>query len=259
MAYDRQGWQDWRERRDRGLRNPLGWLSLVGLHWLGGAPEAFDTVPGRWSVDGDIVVLHADRSDGLTIDGEPAEGERRLKPSDPHVTFAGREGERDVEIILRGGWYALRVRDPRAESLTSFDGVPMFPFSEDWVIEARFEAYAQARDVTLGSVIEGLTAKDVAVGTAQFTVDGQTYALTAFDGGDGELEFLFRDATSGDTTYAAMRALSADRPDPDGRVVLDFNRAYNMPCALTAYATCPLPPRENTLPLAVTAGEQKLH
>ena len=255
MAHDREQWQRWRESRDRGLRNPRGWLSLIGLHWLGPAPGEFETVPGRWSVDGDIVVLHATAADGLTIEGEPVDGERRLKPTDPHVAF----GDRDIEVIHRGDWYALRVRDPLAPTLTGFQGMPMFPFSEDWVIEARFEPYPEAMDVTLGSVIEGLTSKDVAVGTARFTVDGRDYGLTAFDGGDGRLEFLFRDATSGVTTYAAMRALSADKPGSDGRVVLDFNRAYTMPCGLTEFATCPLPPRENVLPLAVTAGERKLH
>jgi uncharacterized protein len=255
MAYAEQDWQQWRAERDARLRSPNGWLSLIGLHWLGAAPETFGTVPGRWSLDGDIVVLVASEEDGLTIEGEPAVGELRLKPSDPHVAF----GARDIEIIKRADWYALRVRDPQAPSLTTFEGMPMFPFSTHWVVPAHFEAYAQAQDVTLGSVVKDLTDQEVAVGTLRFTVGGQDYALTAFDGGDGELDILFRDATSGVTTYAAMRSLIADKPGADGRVVLDFNRAYNMPCALTDFATCPLPPRENVLPLEITAGEQTLH
>jgi uncharacterized protein len=255
MAYGAEQWQEWRRERDRRLRNPLGWLSLVGLHWLGAAPEEFETVPGRWSVDGDVVRVVAAEEDGLTIDGESIAGDQRIKPSDKHIRFQ----RRDIEIILRGGSYALRVRDPEAASLTEFAGMPMFPFSEDWVVLGRFEPYPKPERMPLGSVIDGLASFDVAVGVIRFTVDGQEYAVTAFDGGDGDLSLLFRDATSGVTTYAASRSLGVDRPDADGTVVLDFNRAYNMPCAMTDFATCPLPPRENIFPFAITAGEQKLH
>ena len=137
--------------------------------------------------------------------------------------------------------------------------MPMFPFSEDWVIEGRFEPYPGPQTIALGSVIDGLASSDVAVGVIRFTVDGTEYAVTAFDGGDGDLDLLFRDATAGITTYAASRSLGIDKPDAAGNVVLDFNRAYNMPCAMTDFATCPLPPRENILPFAIPAGEQELH
>lgn len=255
MGYGSDDWNDWRARRDERLRNPMGWLSLVGLHWLSATPAQFDTVPGRWSVDGDIVVVEAPAEAGLVLrdGGEAIAGERRIKPSDTHISV----GRKDIELIKRGDGWALRVRDPQA--LTGFDGMPTFPFDEAWVVEGRFQPYEQARNIELCSVIEGLTSTDVAVGTVEFTVDGQDYSLVAFDGGDGELAFLFRDATSGTTTYAAMRALDAARPGEDGSVVLDFNRAYNMPCGLTEFATCPLPPRENILTLAVTAGERKLN
>ena len=254
--YGREQWEQWRRRREAGLRNPLGWLSLVGLHWLGPLPSEVDTVPGRWSVDGDVVLLTTTAEDGLTIDGEPIAGDLRIKPTETRIQF----GERDIEIIKRGGgWYALRVRDPHARTLAEFQGVPMFPFSADWVVQGHYEPYPEPETIALGSVIDGLSSSDVAVGVIRFTASGQDFAVTAFDGGDGELDLLFRDATSGVTTYAASRSLGIDRPDAGGRVVLDFNRAYNMPCAFTEFATCPLPPRENILPLAITAGEQKLH
>lgn len=255
MAYGAEQWQQWRQRRDRGLRNPLGWLSLVGLHWLGAAPARFDEVPGRWSVDGELIAVQAAAEDGLFRDGEPLVGDQRIKPSGPHITY----GDRDIEIILRGGWYALRVRDPQAASLKDFAGMPMFPFSEEWVVAGRFEPYPEPETIALGSVIDGLSSSDVAVGVIRFTVAGQEYAVTAFDGGDGDLDLLFRDTTAAVTTYAASRSLGIEKPDGKGNVVLDFNRAYNMPCAMTDFATCPLPPRENILPLAITAGEQKLH
>jgi uncharacterized protein (DUF1684 family) len=137
--------------------------------------------------------------------------------------------------------------------------MPMFPFDEDWVVAGRFEPYPQPETLALGSVIDGLSSSDIAVGVLRFTVAGHEYAVTAFDGGDGDLNLLFRDATAGITTYAASRSLDIAKPDDDGHVVLDFNRAYNMPCAMTDFATCPLPPRENILPFEIAAGERKLH
>ncbi|NUT19129.1 MAG: DUF1684 domain-containing protein [Hamadaea sp.] len=255
MAEDfRAEWERWRERRDRSLRNPQGWLSLTGLHWLGTDPATFDTVPGRWRVVDDTVYLVADLADGLTYLDTPVDGEVRVPDS-------GRvhHGDVQVEVIERGGWWALRVRDPQSPTLTGFTGVPAYAFDPAWVVEGRFERFPEAQEVKIGSVIDGLTHAESAIGVLRFTVGGQDLALTAFDGGDGSLDLLFRDATSGVTTYAASRSLQVPTPDADGRVWIDFNRAYNMPCAFTEYATCPLPPPENTLPVAVTAGEQKYH
>jgi len=244
------GWQSWRERRERGLRNPHGWLSLTGLHWLGTDPATFDTVPGRWRVLDDTVYVFATSADGLTYLGEPVDGEREVSGRVEH-------GDVEVEIIQRGGWWALRVRDPQSPTLTEFTGVPAFAPDPAWIVEGRFERFPEAQEIKIGSVIDGLTHAETAVGVLRFAVNGQDLALTAFDGGDGALDLLFRDATSGVTTYAASRSLSVPAPDADGRVRIDFNRAYNMPCAFTDFATCPLPPPENTLPVAVTAGEQK--
>jgi uncharacterized protein len=244
------GWQRWRERRDQGLRDPHGWLSLTGLHWLGTDPAAFDTVPGRWRVLDDAVFVAATPSDGLTYRGTPVDGELQVSE---RVEY----GEVQVEIIQRGGWWALRVRDPQSPTLAAFTGVPAYDPDPAWVVDGHFERFAEAREVKIASVVDGLTHAERAVGVLRFTIDGQDLALTALDGGDGSLDVLFRDATSGVTTYAASRSLSVKAPDPDGRVRLDFNRAYNMPCAFTDFATCPLPPPENTLPVAVTAGEQK--
>jgi uncharacterized protein (DUF1684 family) len=112
------------------------------------------------------------------------------------------------------------------------------------------------RPTTVGAAVDGLEHVYDAPGRIEFELDGQPFALTAFPGhGPGELMVLFTDATSGVTTYAANRSLRVT-PDADGAVVLDFNRATNLPCAYTDLATCPLPPAENRLPIAVEAGEQ---
>jgi uncharacterized protein (DUF1684 family) len=112
------------------------------------------------------------------------------------------------------------------------------------------------RPTTVGAAVDGLEHVYDAPGRIEFELAGRPFALTAFPGhGPGELMVLFTDATSGGTTYAANRSLRVT-PDADGAVVLDFNRATNLPCAYTDLATCPLPPSENRLPIAVEAGEQ---
>jgi uncharacterized protein len=125
------------------------------------------------------------------------------------------------------------------------------------VIPGRYRPFDEPRDVTVGSVAEGLQHVYAAPGVVEFEVGGQPLALTAFNGfTSGRLHILFTDATSGVTTYAANRSLQVPAPDADGTVILDFNGATNLPCAYTKFATCPLPPAENRLPVAVEAGEQ---
>jgi uncharacterized protein (DUF1684 family) len=125
------------------------------------------------------------------------------------------------------------------------------------VIRGHYRPFDTPRDVTVGSVVEGLQHVYAASGAVEFEVDGRPLALTAFNGlTPGSLHILFTDATSGVTTYPANRSLQVAAPDSGGRVILDFNRATNLPCAYTGFATCPLPPAENRLPVAVEAGEQ---
>jgi hypothetical protein len=141
--------------------------------------------------------------------------------------------------------------------LQAFRGVPSYQPDPAWVLRGRFEAFAQPRPTTVGAVVEGLSHVYVAPGLVHFEHDGTTHTLTAFNGrADGSLSILFTDATSGVTTYPANRSLAVAGPAEDGTVVLDFNRAVNLPCAFTDYATCPLPPAGNHLPWEVTAGEQ---
>jgi uncharacterized protein len=125
------------------------------------------------------------------------------------------------------------------------------------VIRGRYRPFAEPTEVTVGSVVEGLEHVYATPGAVEFELDGQPLTLTAFNGYvPGSLHILFTDATSGVTTYPANRSLQVPAPAPDGTVILDFNRAANLPCAYTEFATCPLPPAGNRLPVAVEAGEQ---
>ncbi|MEV0647765.1 DUF1684 domain-containing protein [Phytomonospora sp. NPDC050363] len=247
-------WPTWRAQRDAGLKGPYSALSLVALHWLEeGEPSTFDEVPGTWLATADHVTVTAKAADGLTLSGAPVDGETVIPlvntTSDETLKF----GDVVVEVIDRGG-FAFRVRDPKSAALTAFTGVPAYEPQARWIVDAVFEPYETARTVEVGSVVEGYTSTGTAAGIVRFEVGGQEQTLTVFDGGG--LYTLFRDATSGVTTSASARFLDIAAPGDGGRVLLDFNRARNLPCAFNDYSTCPVPPYENRLAVAVEAGEK---
>ena len=167
-----------------------------------------------------------------------------------------RTGERRIEVIRRTGSVALRVHDPKSPHLQTYQGIPVYPPSERWHVTGTFTPYEQSKKVTTGAVVEGLEHHHNAVGVVDFELSGAALQLVAFGRPDGTLHALFTDATSGVTTYPACRSLPINGPDSDGRVLLDFNRAANLPCSFTDYATCPVAPPENRLSIAVEAGEK---
>ena len=160
-------------------------------------------------------------------------------------------------MAKRGGHDIVRPRHPDTPLRQEFRGTPAYPPHPRWVVSGRYVAFDQPRPTTVGAAVEGLEHVYDAPGRVEFELDGQSLALTAFDGYEpGSFGVLFTDATSGVTTYAANRYVTVAAPGPDGTVVLDFNRAANLPCAYTDLATCPLPPAENRLPVAIAAGQQ---
>jgi uncharacterized protein (DUF1684 family) len=255
-----RSWATWHAEREDELRTPHGWLSLTELHWLTPEPATFDGVPGRWSATPDGVVLTASTADGLVVrsvqEPRPVEGTVTLHPVDGQPGTLVEFGDSVIEVIRRTDAHAIRVRDPKAITRTAFAGVPAFPVSERWVVEARFEPYAEPRPITVDAVVEGLNHYFTAVGVVRFELDGAEHELVALPGKRGGLSLHFRDATSGDTTYPGGRSVQLADPAPDGSVTIDFNRLTNLPCAFTDYATCPLPPAGNHLRVAIEAGER---
>ncbi|MCM6772629.1 DUF1684 domain-containing protein [Nocardia sp. CDC159] len=251
-----QQWRSWHAQRQAWAREPLGWLSLTGLHWLGERDEVVDGLPGRWRVGGDSVVVTSEPADGLRIDGETLGGRTELTPGEGAPGLEVRVGARSIEVIRRTGRFALRVHDPAAPTLAAFTEIPTYPPDPRWAVIGTLERYDSARTVTTGAVVEGLEHHHPAAGTIAFRIDGQEYRLIAFGAAESGLRILFTDATSGVTTYPGGRLLPVGVPDADGGVLLDFNRAQNLPCAFTDYATCPVAPAENRLPIAVAAGER---
>ncbi|WP_420364474.1 DUF1684 domain-containing protein [Curtobacterium sp. L3-7] len=252
-------WRAWHDAHEAARADEHGFLAVTSIRWLTWTPERFDDAPGEWSTsdDGPVVVL-AD-GESLEIDGAVVTGTHRFGPlaerSSTTLVWRTDDETTVVEVARRGGSDIVRPRHPSSPIRTGYRGTPAYAPDERFVVDARFTPFDEPREVTVGSVVDGLQHVYAAPGTLSFDLDGPR-TLLAFNGhGDG-LHVLFTDRTSGVTTSAANRSLDIDAPDAEGRTRIDFNRATNLPCAYTAHATCPLPPAENRLDVAVEAGEQ---
>jgi uncharacterized protein (DUF1684 family) len=250
-------WAAWHREHETRRADPHGFLAVTGLHWLTDRPQRLDGAPGRWSTGPDGPRVTLDPGEELAVEGRPVDGEHAFGPIPERDGRTATAGDVVVEVARRGGHDIVRPRDPRNPLRERYAGTPTFAPHPRWVVSGRYEPFPEPRPTTVGAAVEGLEHVYDAPGRITFEIDGQPLSLTAFDGpAPGSLFVLFTDATSGVTTYPANRSLSIDPPGPDGVVTLDFNRATNLPCAYTDFATCPLPPAENRLPVAVEAGEQ---
>ncbi|HXO22494.1 MAG TPA: DUF1684 domain-containing protein [Thermoanaerobaculia bacterium] len=260
----------WHRERIADLKNQDGWLTLVGLFWLqegenrfgsgvanrvifpaGKAPE----LAGTLVLHGKEVSVQVAPGVAVTADGKPVTSAVLAADAAGKPTVLAL-GSLRFFVIQRGDRVGIRVKDTQSPALAAFHDVDTFPVSETWRVEARFEPYQPPKKVAVPNVL-GQVTESPSAGAVVFEKDGRTYRLDAFqDPKQGDLSFVFGDATNGHETYGAGRFLETDAPK-DGRVMIDFNRAYNPPCAFTAFATCPLPPKENKLALRVEAGEKK--
>ena len=270
----------WRAGRLERLTSPEGWLSVVGLWWLHEGSNTVGTSPGddvvlpiaaaaplagrivvastRRDGDASAVVLHAEPQGGLRFRGEPfetlalSEGQHGAPPTRVRV------GSVSFHLIRREDQLAVRVRDRDAPARRRFAGIDHYPVDERWRIRARFEPVTEPREVVVPAAAGPGERYDVP-GTAVFeapNAPGSLHRLTAFlEDPDEDLFFVFGDATNRGETYGGGRFLYTPRPDGDGFVDLDFNRAYNPPCVFTPHATCPLPLPENRLGVRIEAGE----
>jgi uncharacterized protein (DUF1684 family) len=159
-----------------------------------------------------------------------------------------------ITAIQRGERVGLRVRDPESPARRDFKGLPWFPYNPAWRVEGRFGPYAAPEKLRVPDVT-GATQEFDSPGAIVFSAKGAEHQLAVIEEGNSDFFVMFRDGTSGKSTYPAGRFLYVPKPDAAGTVVIDFNRAYTPPCGFTAFATCPLPPPQNWLTLAVKAGE----
>jgi uncharacterized protein (DUF1684 family) len=250
-------WEAWHKQHEDRLAAPDGFLAITSINWLSETPARFPDAPGEWSADDAGVAVVLGPGEQLTLDGGLVTGTHHFGQIPERGGVFPSDAAGVYEVARRGGNDILRPRHPDHSLRAGFHGTPAYAPDPRWVVAGRYRPFDQPRDVTVGSVVEGLEHVYDAPGVVEFEVDGQPLTLTAFNGhAPGTLNILFTDATSGVTTYAANRSLGVAAPGPDGQVVLDFNRATNLPCAYTTFATCPLPPAGNRLPVAVEAGEQ---
>jgi uncharacterized protein (DUF1684 family) len=247
----------WRENRRTRLMGDDSWLTLVGLQWLNEGENKIATPPDVGTVTLDKGVVTLAPNPKLTIGGKPvAQPIILLDDANPKGPTFVQSGTTKFNAIKRADKYGLRVRDTGSEARKSFKGLEYFPVDPKWHVEARFESFNPPRHVAITNVL-GMVTDEVAPGELVFSVDGKEYRIEPIlEQGETDYFVIFRDATAGKETYPAARYVYAP-PPKDGKTVIDFNKAYNPPCAFTPFATCPLPPAQNRLPFRIEAGEKK--
>ncbi|TQL70231.1 hypothetical protein FB381_4160 [Nocardioides albertanoniae] len=252
-----QDWATWHEEHERRRASTHGFLAITSIRWLGEEPETYDDVPGAWSTGAEGIVVSLAPGESLVVDGQVVTGRYVFGDIGRRGDVTAEFGDAVVEVARRSGSDVIRPRHPDSPVRVAYRGTPAYQPDPTWAVPGLLVAYDVPVPTTVGSIVDGMEHVYEAVGEIEFEIDGTSHSLIAFPGSTpGSLFVVFRDETSGRTTYAANRSLSIAAPDADGNVLVDFNRATNLPCAYTDYATCPLPPAGNRLPVAVEAGEK---
>ncbi len=260
----------WREQRQAELLAPDGWTSLVGLHWLelkahyigSGSTSGIRLAmgPPRLGMvvrDGGRYWFTPEPGVAVQVDGQAVKGRIPFHAddeADPTV-IAFDDGKGALSLIHRGQRHALRVKHADAPARIHFGHLDYWPADLSWRITARFVPHDAGKTMPVVD-ITGLTTEQANAGAIEFERGGRTWRLEALGEPGRSLFVILADRTSGRGSYAAGRNIDLDAPDGKSQVVIDFNRAYNPPCAFTPFATCPLPPPENRLDLPVEAGEK---
>ncbi len=254
----------WRTEREASLKADDSWLTVSALFFLREGQTSFGSsqrrdfvvphIPAEAGVfelrDGRVTV-RAPANGRLTVDGEAVET-AQLYPAEtrPTVTL----GTVSLWVHLSGERLAIRVRDTDADIRKNFTSLDWFPVDEAYRVRGTFTPHAEPVTVKTLNILGDIETY-TSTGYVTLTVAGQELRMLPVNSGQ-QLWFIMRDGTSGDDTYSAARFLYADAPDADGSTTVDFNRAYNPPCAFNPHTTCPLPPPDNRLEIRIEAGEK---
>lgn len=265
-----QAIEAWRASRHERLAQADGWLTLVGLEWLEDGENRIGSAadndiqlsggPAHWG----SVVLQKNRlyfkstdPDKVKIDGEPLRYAELIPDTEGEATVVA-SGTLSLNVIFRES-YALRIKDSQAKALQNFKGVDNYPIDATWRIDGRFTRAAEGTVLEITNVL-GQVSESPVFGIFEFDKDGKTYSLLSLGTDESEnLWFIFADRTTGHETYGAGRYLYSDGMPENGRLTVDFNKAYNPPCAFNPYSTCPIPPQRNRMDVPVPAGEKDFH
>jgi uncharacterized protein (DUF1684 family) len=263
--------EEWHNKRIDRLRSKTGWLSLAGLYWLKEGKNTFG------SSSENEIRFPLDKSPGFIGSIYLEEGKVRTEINEGvNVFYEGRpvksiemkpdiSGEPTILSVDSLSWYVInrderfgiRLRDHESENIKNFAGIEMYPIETSWRIQARLEPYNPPKIIDVPNII-GTINEETSPGSLIFSIEGKEYRLDPIGKPGGKSLFIiFADQTNGYETYGAGRFLYASMPGEDGVTTIDFNKTYNPPCVFTRFATCPLPPSQNVLPIRITAGEKK--
>jgi uncharacterized protein (DUF1684 family) len=259
----------YQQQLDEQLRTPDGWLTLVGLHWLhegensvGSDPESSIPLPEGTcpaqigtlvKTEHKVIFKPTDSVDVFTGD-QPIKSEIELESDLNRNQTILSIGDVSFYLVIRGNRYGIRVKQENSPIRMNFEGRVWWPVDEERRVVANIEYYDPQKIVDVPDILGNVnkTAMDCAL---NFEIDGRTYSLDAFGLPSGQFYILFQDLSCQNGSYPAGRFLVTEYPE-DETVVIDFNKAHNPPCAFTAYATCPLPPEQNHMSVAIQAGER---
>ncbi len=263
----RQSVEKWRQAYEAQLKSDDGWLTVSGLFWLHDGENTFGSGPlndivlpasapasaGSFEFHAGHTIVHIKSGVHAILNGKPIEsGEMHSDSNSDQLVI----GDLTLYVHSSGDRYTIRLRDKNSQLRKDFTGTRWFPVDESYRVTSRYVPYDKPKQIEIQNVM-GDTLQETIPGYVAFTVQGQELRLDAeVDGSDAS--FVFRDLTSGHETYAASRFLDT-KIEKDGSVILDFNQAYNPPCAYNPYTTCPLPPPQNRLAVRIEAGEKIYH
>jgi uncharacterized protein (DUF1684 family) len=265
-----QSVNDWHQMRIDYLKKPDGWLNLEGLFWLKKGKNSFGSdakanchydnkdfpaLLGNFIYQGDSVIWENGNTHVITLDKVKAVAGQSYKVFDNK----GKETVMDWKqfswvVIKREDKVGIRFRNLKAKTLLNFKDIERFPIQAKWHIQAKLVQPAQ--NFLMITNVLGQTVSSKNAGKLVFEIEGKSFSLDVIDENGPTLFIVFADQTSGKTTYGAGRFIDIPKPDKNGNTSIDFNNAYNPPCAFTAFATCPLPPEQNRLSISIEAGEK---
>ena len=264
---------EWQQARNDRLDQPDGWLTLSGLYWLNQGENSFGSAEGNDLVfPNDSAPAHMGvlmlEADSVSFSSHPGV---ELTVGDSLLSRGGLRkdisGSPDIlkwqslswYIIQRGERIGVRLKDSENPNYVNFKPTELFAIDSSWRIPAKLLPFDTTTTIDIVNVL-GDTSPNPTPGILHFDIDGKNYELTPIaEPGDDSYFIIFSDATSGVSTYGAGRFLVVPAADEQGITIIDFNRSYNMPCVFSPYATCPLPPPENMLKVAIEAGELDYH